>query len=64
MVLMKLYKVIFQSQTLVKQLEVKVLYFQVDLKIGDEIQFTNDGGSTETATVQNITSAIEALETA
>ena len=33
--------------------------FQVDLKIGDEIQFTNDAGSTETAIIQNITSAIE-----
>ena len=39
--------------------------FQVDLKIGDEIQFTNDAGSTETAIIQNITSAIEAsIETA
>ena len=57
MVLMKLYKVIFQSQTLVKQLEVKVQIFNVDLKIGDEIQFTNDG-STDLQIIQNITSQL------
>ena len=63
MVLMKLYtniSIANSSKTIIG----KGTRFTTDLKIGDEIQFTNDSyTSTRTAIIQNITSELKIQQT-